>query len=212
MASSVIDYSDKLSFNKIHGMLVGVALGDALGHPHEFKYQHDKYTGKLEYKGKHNSRWTGTKYAAIGQYTDDTEMSLALAHSLIENKGYNQDNVILAYEEWANHNSLGMGVNTRLLLKGVKTVRGYKNRYDKAMKGTLPGMKSSDLTDVKSNGSLMRCSSLALLDNDDDVIKDVDLTNPNDINRECSVLYINCLLYTSPSPRDGLLSRMPSSA
>ena len=26
------------------------------------------------------------------------------------------------------------------------------------------------------------------------------------------VLYIDCLLYTSPSPRDGLLSRMPSSA
>ena len=26
------------------------------------------------------------------------------------------------------------------------------------------------------------------------------------------VVYSNCLLYTSPSPRDGLLSRMPSSA
>ena len=26
------------------------------------------------------------------------------------------------------------------------------------------------------------------------------------------ILYISCLLYTSPSPRDGLLSRMPSSA
>ena len=25
-------------------------------------------------------------------------------------------------------------------------------------------------------------------------------------------MYRNCLLYTSPSPRDGLLSRMPSSA
>ena len=25
-------------------------------------------------------------------------------------------------------------------------------------------------------------------------------------------VYTNCLLYTSPSPRDGLLSRMPSSA
>ena len=24
--------------------------------------------------------------------------------------------------------------------------------------------------------------------------------------------FLNCLLYTSPSPRDGLLSRMPSSA
>ena len=27
-----------------------------------------------------------------------------------------------------------------------------------------------------------------------------------------NVQYMDCLLYTSPSPRDGLLSRMPSSA
>ena len=32
-----------------------------------------------------------------------------------------------------------------------------------------------------------------------------------DLNPE-NTLYIDCLLYTSPSPRDGLLSRMPSSA
>ena len=30
--------------------------------------------------------------------------------------------------------------------------------------------------------------------------------------QEFGTLYIRCLLYTSPSPRDGLLSRMPSSA
>ena len=30
--------------------------------------------------------------------------------------------------------------------------------------------------------------------------------------KELSSQYIDCLLYTSPSPRDGLLSRMPSSA
>ena len=36
---------------------------------------------------------------------------------------------------------------------------------------------------------------------------------PGDVIRyESKALYINCLLYTSPSPRDGLLSRMPSSA
>ena len=29
---------------------------------------------------------------------------------------------------------------------------------------------------------------------------------------DISFQYKNCLLYTSPSPRDGLLSRMPSSA
>ena len=27
-----------------------------------------------------------------------------------------------------------------------------------------------------------------------------------------AIMYATCLLYTSPSPRDGLLSRMPSSA
>ena len=30
--------------------------------------------------------------------------------------------------------------------------------------------------------------------------------------REKMTVFQNCLLYTSPSPRDGLLSRMPSSA
>ena len=35
----------------------------------------------------------------------------------------------------------------------------------------------------------------------------------NDIAKAADVTILNiCLLYTSPSPRDGLLSRMPSSA
>ena len=33
----------------------------------------------------------------------------------------------------------------------------------------------------------------------------------NFLNSNVELLYV-CLLYTSPSPRDGLLSRMPSSA
>ena len=37
--------------------------------------------------------------------------------------------------------------------------------------------------------------------------------NPFPIDVPCHrVIASNCLLYTSPSPRDGLLSRMPSSA
>ena len=34
----------------------------------------------------------------------------------------------------------------------------------------------------------------------------------NSFAREADILQADCLLYTSPSPRDGLLSRMPSSA
>ena len=36
-----------------------------------------------------------------------------------------------------------------------------------------------------------------------------DLVGPDDFFDTC---YVPCLLYTSPSPRDGLLARMPSSA
>ena len=35
---------------------------------------------------------------------------------------------------------------------------------------------------------------------------------PRGVRRSCSGWSLACLLYTSPSPRDGLLSRMPSSA
>ena len=40
------------------------------------------------------------------------------------------------------------------------------------------------------------------------------LTNAGDSAAKSSAiaLFLGCLLYTSPSPRDGLLSRMPSSA
>ena len=34
----------------------------------------------------------------------------------------------------------------------------------------------------------------------------------DDLNRNSKISPETCLLYTSPSPRDGLLSRMPSSA
>ena len=38
------------------------------------------------------------------------------------------------------------------------------------------------------------------------------LDNPYEDIENLQILNSNCLLYTSPSPRDGLLSRMPSSA
>lgn len=183
-----------MDLDNIQGMLAGVMLGDALGHPHESRYNVNViYTGKLEYKAKHLSRWTGTQYAEIGQVTDDTGMTLALASSLIKNKGYIRDDVILSYEKWANSSSSGMGTNTRLLFKGVKTVKGFETRYKKGLDGTLPGMKSKNLTEVQSNGSLMRCTPLVLLNNYDDVITDIKLTNPNKINLDCGILYITAI-------------------
>ena len=46
---------------------------------------------------------------------------------------------------------------------------------------------------------------------DDDYVHDVYLIE-SDAEALASAGFGTCLLYTSPSPRDGLLSRMPSSA
>ena len=40
----------------------------------------------------------------------------------------------------------------------------------------------------------------------------LNLSNPKAVVAWIATLALGCLLYTSPSPRDGLLSRMPSSA
>ena len=43
--------------------------------------------------------------------------------------------------------------------------------------------------------------------------KNIHRKNPNkNVLEDVKVYFKSCLLYTSPSPRDGLLSRMPSSA
>lgn len=70
--------------DRVAGMLMGVALGDALGAPHEFKnsLSLNKYTGILEHASKITSRWQGVRSMVVGQVTDDTEMTLTLAQSI----------------------------------------------------------------------------------------------------------------------------------
>ena len=48
----------------------------------------------------------------------------------------------------------------------------------------------------------------------EDAPNQVSNVNPDELSKEINTLQEikHCLLYTSPSPRDGLLSRMPSSA
>ena len=46
----------------------------------------------------------------------------------------------------------------------------------------------------------------------EDIVNEGIVSNQNDQAVDISLDRLPCLLYTSPSPRDGLLSRMPSSA
>ena len=62
----------------------------------------------------------------------------------------------------------------------------------------MNGKKAKDINLIANN--LLKDWIIRNTGNTDDF-------NPNDVER-----YLPCLLYTSPSPRDATLSRMPSSA
>lgn len=175
-----------MTLDRIQGLFAGLFLGDALGAPHEFKVNINvKYTGILCHRGFMLTRFQGKKELEVGQVTDDSEMSLALLRQLIQDHGkYVCNHVIISYLEWANSKGWMMGINTRTLLRGIKTIKGYEKRIEKIIeKGNVS----------QSNGCMMRCSPLALLSDDNCIIQDVNITNPNKVSIDCNTVYINAL-------------------
>lgn len=175
------------NLDRIRGMFMGAFLGDALGAPHEFRCNSKtRYTGKLQYRAFMITRWQGRKELEIGQITDDSEMIVTLLRTMIDDGDYIQENVIKSYIEWANSGVWMMGKNTRALFKGIKTIKGYKSRIAKTLE-LLESKRS------QSNGSMMRCCPLVLLDNYDYIKLDSDITNPTTISYQCNQIYIYCL-------------------
>jgi ADP-ribosylglycohydrolase len=132
------------------------------------------------------SQFQGRKELIIGQVTDDSEMSLALLRTLINDHGYNKEHIIMSYLRWANSGGWMIGKNTRALLRGVTTLKGYNNRIDKVL--ALPISERS-----QSNGAMMRASPLALLWDNGPVVEDVQITNPNPVSIDCNLVYISAL-------------------
>jgi len=181
-----MEYKPNITLDRVRGMFMGVFLGDALGAPHEFTGSNLKYTGKLEHITVMNSRFQGQRQLDIGRCSDDTEMTITLLRTLIQYGGYNRDHVIISYLRWANSGGWMMGKNTRALLKGVTTVKGYQGRLSKIL--ALPISERS-----QSNGAMMRCSPLALIYDNRPVVEDVNITNPTPVCVDCNLVYISAL-------------------
>jgi len=168
--------------DKVAGTLIGLAVGDALGAPHEFKTQRSNvYTGLLYIPPTYSFR-NGKRTDVIAQYTDDTEMALCIMRSVVEKGHYDRDSVILQYLQWADK-AKAMGKNTRALFKGIKTIKGYQTRWNGLFLGT------DKTTWTQSNGSLMRCCMLAFLPNSEEMTIDCRLTNPHQLNIDANIAY-----------------------
>lgn len=200
------------SRDQIEGCLIGAAIGDALGAPHEMKWMPQNYTGKLEYTWTRRFKWginVGNEKvfaltSAVGQYTDDMEMLLTLTRSLLQNQGYDKNKTILAYLEWANiPRNHSIGNNTRRLFKGVKTLKGYQNRIKKYYS------TQKERNAIQSNGALMRCAPLAFLDDYSEIVKtDTEITNPNDWAIQSSLYHTSLIRFSLESQKETIVKRL----
>lgn len=84
--------------DRYRGTLLGLACGDALGGPVEFMSREEIArrfpTGVREMSGG------GWLNLAPGEVTDDTQMTLALAHSLAENDTLDMADVAARFVAW----------------------------------------------------------------------------------------------------------------
>ncbi len=78
---------------RYRGCLLGLAVGDALGAPLEFR-QPGSFAPIEDMVGG------GSFDVMAGQWTDDTSMALCLAESLIEQQGFNPVNQLQKYVQW----------------------------------------------------------------------------------------------------------------
>lgn len=178
-------------YNDINLLCVGSGhlLGDSLGAQYEFRFNKSRcYKRDFAYVPRTISRYQGERYGVLGQWTDDTEMSLCILRSLQKTDfEYNIDSVLHGYLQWANSKPFGMGKTTRTLLYGIKTNKGYYKRLSKLKTEDSPILES------QSNGSLMRAWVLAFAKNSSCVEEDCKITNNNPVNIECNVIYVKMI-------------------
>jgi ADP-ribosylglycohydrolase len=113
-------------------VLLGTAVADALGVPFETKLINNP--ALLEWDGK---SFLGSEHHKLqpGQYSDDTQMSLMVAESLIENRGFNPDDLSARYVDWmTSGRARGWGKTT---LMAIQNLTSGKHWSESGIVGSL---------------------------------------------------------------------------
>lgn len=98
-------------------VLLGTAVGDALGVPFETKLSN--YEPLVAWDGR---SFLGSEHHGLkpGQYSDDTQLSLEVAESLIQNHGFDPDDLAKRYVDWlVSGRARGYGKTTLLAVQNL---------------------------------------------------------------------------------------------
>src|SRR5580698_6392415 len=85
------------SRDRVAGCFVGLAVGDALGAPLEFQ---SRCQVRKQYPEGLRDMISSSLWRE-GEYTDDTQMALLIAESLVQSKGFVASDLAQRFQTWA---------------------------------------------------------------------------------------------------------------
>ena len=160
------------ALDRAKGCLFGQVIGDNLGALVEFEDEEE--IARLYPDGVRDLRDGGRWNILAGQATDDSELALALARTLIETKHYDREAVAAAYGDWYASGPFDCGCTIGQALSVAATA-------DAGCKAEAASSQAS--ADSQANGSLMRVSPIGIWAREPDVAdrvarEDSQLTHP----------------------------------
>lgn len=165
------------------GSLLGACVGDAAGATLEFI---GRKPTKQEVQNAMTMPGGGVWRVAPGQITDDSELGICLARSLSDSKQFDIEAIAQSYADWVRSNPFDIGTTTRHSLGCFQDFRWKRVGEQQGYTVAMTDAASQLCLGSKSNGSLMRSSSLGIwgrVFNDNDIAtfaqKDSSLSHPN---------------------------------
>lgn len=173
-----------LKLQRAFGCLAALLIGDNLGAQVEFM-------SATEIAGRYASAPMtmhdgGTWNIQAGQPTDDGELALALARSLIQQGGFNPSDVAQGYVDWLRSEPFDVGNTTRQALLGP--LRQPALAVDEACRAHAS-------TSSQANGALMRVAPIGIAAQGRPLLaahwarQDALLTHPHGVCKEANAAY-----------------------
>ncbi|GAH73372.1 unnamed protein product, partial [marine sediment metagenome] len=101
--------------DKFHGSILGVAIGDTLGHPFEGKLRDEIYS-----KFRNFEEFIQDNKTLFKTYTDDTQLTLRTAKALIQGGRFDLNIFINEYIKWLDEPPIGPGYGCISSLRKLK--------------------------------------------------------------------------------------------
>ncbi len=143
--------------NRASGVLLGLACGDALGRPIEFRSAEriaDQYGTVTEMLGG------GTHRKPAGTVTDDTDLALCIARSLVESEAFDGQDIADRFREWYENGPFDIGMMTADAIRTYDRGASWRDAGHQVWQARSEGQNAG-------NGSVMRCAPHAIAFTDD---------------------------------------------